>query len=116
MNHKEILEKAIQKATDGGWKYPLVGEFRGVESDVLTGEYFAWSHITRSGRSVGLSTTSIIFSHDFAKALWANPAMELLIDSYEQEKGVVFKSRPWMIHLKEMVIADDPIEYLGKNI
>lgn len=43
------------------------------------------------------SVEKLIFNHEFARALWG-----------ERELA--------MFHLQQMVIKDDPIKYLGKNI
>ena len=50
---------------------------------------------------------NIIFGKDFAKALWPSrkPVLATVRLQYEWEK-----------HLQQMVIADDPIKYLGENI
>lgn len=40
----------------------------------------------------------IIYNHDFAKALWGE------------------KPLGWRYHLQMMVVADDPIEYLGEHL
>jgi hypothetical protein len=107
MKQTNILEKAIQKAIDGGW-----GEFYSdMNADGITydmgGEY------------------NLIFNHDFAKALWgedehtASPGL----DDYGAEKcescgyeAEQVQPYCWHHHLMRMVIADDPIKYLGENL
>jgi len=54
---------------------------------------------------------SIIFNHDFAKSLWPG---NILFD--EGGVKVVTKEPLWKHHLMMMVIAEDPIEYLGAHI
>ena len=51
----------------------------------------------------GASYTDILYGHDFTKALWGEP------NSTTLEPG-------WKFHLSHMVIADNPIKYLGENI
>jgi hypothetical protein len=46
----------------------------------------------------------IIFNHDFAKALWGE----------KKERGLF--TFGWKFHLQQMVVADDPIAYLGEHI
>lgn len=98
MSDKEILEKAIQKAFDNGWE----------DSDLI------FSTVKKFARS--FRPELYIFNHDFAKALW--PENRSLLVRYER-KGTVELSRTlplWQFHLHEMVIANDPIEYIGENI
>lgn len=96
MTHQEILTKAIEKAIDGGWN-GLPGR---PAEDLLT-----WVEGT---------DYRFIFDHDFAKALWG--------DSDDERKVIIgqtdWRKWPlqWQYHLQQMVIADDPIAYLGDNI
>tara|TARA_R110000782_G_scaffold171639_2_gene263372 strand:- start:139 stop:444 length:306 start_codon:yes stop_codon:yes gene_type:complete len=99
MSNQEILQKAIQKAIDGGW-----GEFYsdmnvdGVTYD-MGGEY------------------NLIFNHDFAKALWGGsriePGKQAPYGIGTKHNGIVAS---WEYHLMNMVISEDPIKYLGDNI
>lgn len=72
----KTLEKAIQKAIDGGWD--------GIDADGY--------HYTN--RTHEPSDAAIIFNHDFAKALWGDgkEAGETVMDGQEYEiktsKGV----------------------------
>ena len=125
MSNKEILEQAITKAIAGGyryWDYPE--EELTVESFY---HYFGDDH-------GGLLVNDIIFDHDFAKALWGEELhidkslavlpiktdMALSVVHTEYGAGVDgdvdYKSNPaWQYHLQAMVIAPDPIQYLGEN-
>ena len=118
MSNKEILEKAIQKAIDGGY------DMDGLIAPMHPGIY-----------EFSAPINTVIFNHDFAKALWGD---ELYIDNslavlptktnralsiIHTKNGagvdgdVDYKSAPaWQYHLQNMVIADDPIKYLGENI
>ena len=93
MNKEEILVKAMQEAIDNGWD-PKV-----------------------SIEKMAYETPSIIFSHDFAKALWGDG--ELFVDKRftftpgDYETSLSTKS--WQYHLQKMVIAEEPIKYLGEN-
>jgi len=112
--NKEILEQAITKAIAGGyryWDYPE--EELTVESFY---HYFGDDH-------GGLLVNDIIFNHDFAKALWGE-ATWMLTDmgdwvSPSNYDGLTLGSQElpaWQYHLQQMVIADDPIQYLGENL
>ena len=108
MSDKEILEKAIQKAIDGGltgfWKnrYEMCQELN--EMQFLTGGNLA---------EMGHSIESLIYDHQFAKALWNTPR-------FAPAGSIHFETRDglseWQYHLKEMVVSPDPIQYLKDNI
>ena len=126
MDNKEILKKATQKAIDGGWnplnfRDELDKRYKGVK--VLDIEYYdsailmfyeigKGDSVYRGDVRLGVSDYDIIFDHDFAKALWGEEDAEV------HEEGV--KKEPyhlpiWQVRLRQMVIAEDPIKYLGEN-
>lgn len=92
--NQEILAKAIQKAIDGGWN----------------GVIFGWEW--RLGLRIYRTHSDFIFNHDFAKALWGEWSREELKAEYHN----IYELEPWQYHLQQMVIAEDPIKYLGENI
>lgn len=100
MTNLEILTKAIEKATTKGFISP----------DWVQGP----EHFARGLLSLG-STFSLIFNHDFAKALWGidwkgfGPNLKKYVDN-----NVGYT--PWEFHLRNMVIAPDPIKYLGEHL
>jgi len=118
MIDKEILEKAIRKAIDGGWEEygkrwqehldwlhePEQKEWLKYHDPLETKytkayeAYFGWE---------GDGLCSLIYNQDFAKALWGIskeiPINGMYIGGYKH-------------YLQQMVIADDPIKYLGNNI
>lgn len=103
MTHQQILTKAIQKAIDGGW-YPI-----GMDHE---------HPATVKTLAVEGADKCYIFNHDFAKALFGEeePAM-----GYRRDAGGyrVFgqpTTLGWKYHLQQMVIADDPIKYLGEHL
>ena len=54
------------------------------------------------------SPEQLIYNHDFARALWGKEAP----NDYCKIAGVDM----WQFHLQQMVVADDPIAYLGEHI
>lgn len=120
MTHKEILTKAIEKANAGDWDMfnhrgetvppwfivvggemptpKVVEEWVPKDSLLICGYdqdyYFVWEYV--------------IFNHDFAKALWG--------ERYEAIDGVPDFKTGWQYHLQQMVIAKDPIVYLGEHL
>jgi hypothetical protein len=123
MKQTNIPEKAIQKAIDGGWELPSDDY---MFSDDSTFAVF-YLHTNKDGNKtyMGLTPSDVIFNHDFAKALWgedehtASPGL----DDYGAEKcescgyeAEQVQPYCWHHHLMRMVIADDPIKYLGENL
>lgn len=108
MTNKEILEKAIQKAIDGGWNFqPFPEQYFPISymnGDVLV------KHIATTIDDLRLFAT--IFNHDFAKALWGEEPYERESDNYLVRDG----RKNWVVHLQQMVISEDSIKYLGENI
>ena len=112
MTDKEILEKAIQKAIDGGWK-TSVG-FRLVEPPGINTFLIEWS-LADDEEEYKLYEPyeAVIYNHQFAKALWNTPR-------FAPAGSIHFETRDglseWQYHLREMVISPDPIQYLKDNL
>lgn len=134
MNNQQILETAIQKAIEHGWKdctekpsYVKVTNYR-YEDDFANGLRlitYMVSFPSGLGFTEKASTSEIIFDHDFAKALWATGQCVCGKEHYKGEVIVlnpgqtpIVHGRPqdWRYHLQQMVIAEDPIKYLGENL
>lgn len=111
MTNEEILEKAIQKALDASWdmydhdkcNWEIVNHPYATERDhyfvrVLTSDIF-------------IDASYIIFDHDFAKALWGEEKKH----SRDQFFDIIDKEG-WKHYLQQMVIAEDPIKYLGEHL
>jgi hypothetical protein len=112
----QALEEAIIIAIANGW-IPL----EGVDSKHTT--------VKVNGRRILLGFTDpvygdkplveasvygTIFDHNFAKALWGDKNMP----DADINVGSLTLHRPanWKWHLQQMVIADDPLEYLADNV
>lgn len=110
MSNEEILEKAIKKAINNGWKYkghnitsfqmlPTLEEF------IITTDH--QNNIHNVGFIEWALPYYYIFNHDFAKSLWS-------------ENGKYWHNPMdldrWEWHLQQMVIADDPFIYLKENM
>lgn len=107
MTNKEILEKAIKKSIDNGFdKFPD-GMTRSIKRDTNSGEnvlLFEEDGI----ETKRLAVSTLIYDHDFAKALWGEERV--------YTTGDVVYDAAWIFHLQQMVIADDPIKYLGEHL
>jgi|SRR6185312_359473 len=130
MTHPQILEKAIQKAIDGGWRYDLGNgwasfgdhDFRApvVNNDGDIEQYDG------DGHWITLPKESFIFNHEFAKALWGDNVYYTTYqntwggrttkDDPNAIKGHANGLPKWQYRLQQMVIADDPVAYLGEHI
>lgn len=125
MTHQQILEKAIQKAIDGGWnligaEYPIRYELRGITSNMQAFHGFLHVDGHKTSHSQPLIVSDLIFNHDFAKALWGEKPVTFM-QTHMQElwsanEDLTFDGTRWQYHLQQMVVADDPIKYLGENI
>lgn len=118
MSNQQILEQAIQKAIDGGWK-----------AEIVKGNILKRGHISTTLEAGNwLEPYPFIFNHDFAKALWGengHTCPDVFNDSTCincGQKGAgthsddSFAEPCWSSHLQQMVLAEDPIKYLGENI
>lgn len=100
MTNQEILTKAIQKAVANGWQ--------GSPNYNIT-----WSAKDNAWVLPDTNYYSIIFNHDFAKALWGE---EMIWWGFPDTTHKKYELLTWQYHLQQMVIADDPIKYLGEHI
>jgi len=105
MTHQEILTKAIEKAIASGWDVDL--------ETVLPEMRKMWS-------LYGLQYTGyngLLFSKDFAKALWGDKLTNVFIQCPNCRRRVKdYFPTGWQYHLQKMVIAEDPIAYLGEHL
>jgi len=107
LTDEQILEKAIQKAIEGGWDedFDLRKTNWSLDGNRLVAGFSDLAHVP-----------DIIFNHDFAKALWGVfPCIATSGLTNDPNMGDDFISN-WRWHLARMVLDEAPIEYLGKNI
>lgn len=97
MSDKEILERAIKKALDGGW----------TKNPQSYKEYMVFDNIHLG---------DFIFNHDFAKALWGKNTDTMTVQNNSLNVAQIIDMNGWRYHLQQMVLADDPIKYLGEHI
>lgn len=104
MSNKEILTKAIQKALDNKW----VGEWNdpGVSNPKAVLDWYEVESLSTNFDNYKL----FIFNHDFAKAVFGDGPY------YRFDGDTLDTPRQWQYHLQQMVIADDPIKYLGEHL
>jgi hypothetical protein len=111
MSNQEILIKAITKALANGWKSNWISS-RLLPIEIpprLTDELIHTHQVEK-----------LIYRHDFAKSLWSDK--EITVESGENiplySKRLSLQQRvvAWKHHLQMMVVADDPLKYLGAHL
>lgn len=101
MTNKEILLKAVEKATKNGM------------SDEIPHSIFSFEFSTWNWHNT-------IFSHDFAKAFWGEEDV-CGVDGEEYPLCKIHTGRigivwvpSWQFHLQQMVLEEDPVKYLER--
>lgn len=127
MTHQKILNKAIQKAIDGGWKpgwvdrRPVIGWDTDYSTEFDEGEGVQiYGYHAKSSASIWFfPIKELIFNHDFARALWGesrNLTRQEIKEAGITGGGGYLQTLGWQYHLQQMVIADDPIKYLSESM
>ena len=117
MKDKEVLQKSIEIAMENGMSPKTIDK----------GAFFQiyWLNKGRGGSKldkVGFSMEDcygVIFSHDFAKAFWKNDfwAAHISTPVGDNDNGLGMRmSHRWQYHLQQMVLQENPINYLRKFI
>lgn len=117
MTDKEILEKAIQKAIDGGWQTDQVGWKTKPDSysSIVLNSLLDYDDINDEYEEIRQDQLfGLIFNHDFAKALWGTSHAWFTAGQSGDTIGGGFVN--YLGHLANMVVSEDPIKYLGENI
>lgn len=108
MTDKQILEQAISRAIDGGWRGDMLNIKVEQQDNGIVRVY--WDETE-------WSVLDIVYNKAFAKALWGEEATYDMTHVVKPDNTYRMNVRPaWEYHLQQMVIAEDPIKYLGENI
>lgn len=124
MTNQAILEKAIQKARKNGWRFGVKDYDNASPDDVLHSlrvvgltdklpreDWYTWGIVD------DCAFQKLIFNHDFAKALWGEGYIIEQINRRDPKSFSIGQEiYVWQYHLQQMVIADDPIVYLGEHL
>lgn len=118
MTDKEVLQKAIEIATKNGMSIKVIDD---------AAFYSVYMKKTRRGTAMvkdyrDVDTKKcygVIFSHDFAKAFWGDRLKCFECGTYLEggSEGCCDYQIPkieWRYHLQQMVLCDNPIDYLRK--
>ena len=110
MTNEEILKKAIEKAVKGGYNFKLAKEI----TDQI--DYIEAKNIAVASPDTDLvkSMYGVIFSHDFAKAIWGSGPVCSFCFKGPSSKHELFHD--WQYHLREMVLEEDKLKYIEKYL
>jgi len=110
MTNEQIIKKAIEKAIKNGWRDWAYDEVV-IRSD---GQFQLQSSEADLEPLRFASINDIIFSHDFAKAIWGEKVIEVEVncqtDTYQVYEATNVIA--WEHHLQHMVLSKEPLEYL----
>lgn len=116
MTQSEKLEALVERAISKGWN--VEGEFKHIHSTLDDELIVTFSY---RNRYFVYSATSIIFNHDFANALFGGhtdpdifPPSSIGLNQAYRISG--WKYHLWKYHLQQAVIADNPIDYMYKEV
>jgi hypothetical protein len=121
MTNKEILKKAITKASENGyycelkvyWALFHCDHFSFCKSQFYSTEQnYRVVNIDENGYPGEVrrwhSIYDIIFSHEFAKAFWGKRRLEFM---FLDRTDINYF---WEYHLQQMVLEEEPLKYLEK--
>lgn len=98
------LKRAVNKAVINGW---YLDGMLAIQVDP-SGQLLFMSKGGDNWEPLALS--DVLYDHDFAKALWGDEYINYIVG--ESHLYLV----AWQYHLQQMVLADNPVEYLEENI
>jgi hypothetical protein len=115
VSDQEILSKAVKKAIAGGWDansfcgYASSSRQRRVDEVVI--ELMEYNYTSEEYEGISMSAVrGLIFSHDFCAAIWPEKMYINLAGEYNADNP------EWKWQLQRMVVADDPLKYLGNYV
>lgn len=113
MTQAEKLEALVRKAVENGWQGLSDWEFDLDSPELIAKEAF--------DKYVPYNHLDIIFSHDFARALFGDKRIPYSFDEPEhtsfQEMGMTTFHRPaFEVRLMAAVISKDPIDYYYQTV
>lgn len=121
-NSQQILTKAIKKAIAGGWHngeqllpFELLDSMlpEGAETDIDPSVFEIKHKMLELDGGDYVNVEAVIFDHDFARALWGKGK------TFKHKDGTLItieNPNYWKVKLRSMVVAKDPIKYLGEHI
>ncbi len=111
MTDIEVLQEAIRIAVNHGLTGYWADRYRMcLELGEL--DYLTSSQIFEHGKSV----EGLIYDHEFAEALWGDKFINPVMRDDTGSQVIAIKQTAWRHHLRQMVVADNPLEYLKENL
>lgn len=121
MSDQEILRAAIAKAIARGWEQNLTWIHGNTKNKDET--FLAWvSNLQISGYHAYYDyddffcVLELIYNHEFAKALWGDKFINPEMRDDKGSRVIALQQTAWRHHLRQMVVAENPIKYLGEHI
>lgn len=111
MTDSEVLQKAIERAIENGWKTNIFWDDMLSQPTIYDGD----------GGYAYVNPLSILFDHDFARALFGEEELERATSNdHIKIKGNF--TRPvrghegWQYHIQQLALAEDRIGYLREYL
>jgi hypothetical protein len=121
-----VLQKAIEIATRKNGTFQYISVFNEkIETSIGDSQMpIVCYNFPEFKKSIECSYEKLIFSHDFAKAFWGDGTTKELREIKLRRVGrsPLFDSAMyklefmWQYHLQQMVLEENPIDYLRKFI
>ena len=113
----DVLQKAIDKAIHNGWNEALIEDEWHIHPGRMAGRYDMC--VPKVDLPVyHCDAAAVIFDHGFAKAIWSE--IKPLENGEYPPEAIMYKGKPmwepWKYYLQQMVIAENPIKYLGEHL
>lgn len=112
MTKQDKLTKLIEIAVENGWDgLEMWSKTYKVSCDDHDGlENRVWIEY-EEGDGEQIVLACLLFSHDFAKAIWGEEEnVKYILNVPKRTKVYV-----WQYHLQQAVISEDPLEYYWEN-
>lgn len=104
MTDKQVLETAIQRAVDNGWK-----GYKYENANKEAARYIPDGYVVQE---------RLLFNHEFAKALWTDKPVHYY-DIVDLDNGGTTETVTMPMfhyHLKQLAVAEDRIAYLREYL
>jgi hypothetical protein len=116
--NEEILQLAIEKAVKNGWDdHEDWGNIEGIEP--IGNCHSVWLTYP-DGDGENMNVKELIFSHSFLKAFFGDEEIvhitSEILDIANEDDIERKNLESWQYHAQQMVIAEDPITVVSKDI
>jgi hypothetical protein len=118
MEREEILKKAIEKASIGGW-YKVNGSIQEITVyDSSYADCYECNVRYENNDEMSFLFDLIIFDHEFAKAFWGERDCKCSGFALQYNQGCTGESceKGWKHHIQQLALSTDRLEYISKFI